>query len=89
MSFIRYFISSPGTKMDDQEGTTERSLPRKDGHPVRSEVHLALSWMQLLIAFIITLAAVVGGFGSGINDGFDFGCKQSWWAHGCPKTDKP
>jgi hypothetical protein len=62
-------------KMNDQETGDEKGV---------HHVHLALSWVQLVFAFMISLAALVGGLGSGVNDGFDFGCKQGWWMKGCP-----
>jgi hypothetical protein len=86
---------SEGTTMDDQEDLENEArirlgkdgFLRMDGRPVKTEHHLALSWIQLVIAFMIALATLVSGLGSGVNDGFDFGCKQRWWTHGCPKAD--
>ena len=54
-----------------------------DGNPVQFHKRLQLSTLQVVWALVIGLAAVIGGVGSGINDGFEFGCKRGWWKNGC------
>jgi hypothetical protein len=41
----------------------------------KAEIHIALPWGQVIFAFMIPLAALVEGLGSGLNQGRDFVCK--------------
>jgi hypothetical protein len=56
-----------------------------DGKPVEIRRRLKLSRIQIAGAFVVGLAAIVGGLGTGLNEGFDFGCKLHWWTEGCSK----
>ena len=57
-----------------------------DGKPVEIKRRLKLSWLQFFAAAIVGLATVVGGIGTGLSEGFDFGCKMHWWTQGCPSN---
>jgi hypothetical protein len=56
-----------------------------DGKPVEVQRRLRFSRMQTIGAVLVGLAAIIGGVGTGINEGFDFGCKVHWWAQGCSR----
>lgn len=54
-----------------------------DGRPIKVSKKLELTSLQRIYALALGVAAIVGGLGSGINDGFEFGCRQGWWSGGC------
>ena len=54
-----------------------------DGKPVEVQRRLKFSRLQIAGAAIVGLATLVGGIGTGMNEGFNFGCKVHWWANGC------
>jgi hypothetical protein len=56
-----------------------------DGKPVEVHRRLKLSGFQVVGAVVVGLAAMIGGLGTGFNEGFDFGCKLGWWTQGCAK----
>jgi hypothetical protein len=57
-----------------------------DGKRVEIQQRLKLSCLQTAFALVVGLAAIIGGFGTGLNEGFDLGCKRAWWTQGCPKN---
>ena len=56
-----------------------------DGKPIEIQRRLKFSRMQIIGAVIVGLATLIGGVGTGINEGFDFGCKVHWWDAGCSR----
>ncbi len=56
-----------------------------DGKPVEVQRRLKFSRLQTIGAVLVGLAAIVGGVGTGLNEGFDFGCKVHRWAQGCSR----
>lgn len=56
-----------------------------DGKPVEVQRRLRFSRLQTVGALIVGLAAVVGGIGTGLNEGFDLGCKLHLWTQPCLK----
>jgi hypothetical protein len=56
-----------------------------DGKPVEIRRRLKLSRLQIAGAFVVGLVAIIGGLGTGLNEGYDFGCKRVWWTQGCSK----
>ena len=56
-----------------------------DGRPVLTERRFRLSLLQTIGAVLVGLATIIGGVGTGLDEGFDFGCKLHWWSSVCPK----
>jgi hypothetical protein len=54
-----------------------------DGKPLEIKRRLKLSNLQLIGALVVGLATFIGGAGTRLNEGFDFGCKVHWWTDGC------
>lgn len=59
-----------------------------DGKPLQVRRTLDLKPLQAVFASVVGIAAIIGGLGSGLNDGFEFACKQGWWTqHTCVGED--
>ncbi len=56
-----------------------------DGKPVQVQQRLRFSRAQTVGAIVVGLAAIIGGVGTGLNEGFDFGCKVHLWAKWCSR----
>lgn len=56
-----------------------------DGKPIEIQRRLKFSRLQIVGAVIIGVATLIGGVGTGLNEGFDFGCKVHWWTQVCPR----
>jgi hypothetical protein len=54
-----------------------------DGKPIEIQRRLKFSRLQIAGAVIVGLATLIGGVGTGINEGFDFGCKVHWLTTVC------
>lgn len=66
-------------------GIDEKNRLYWDGRPVEIQRRLKLSRLQIAGALIVGVATLIGGVGTGVNEGFDFGCKVRWWTQGCPR----
>jgi hypothetical protein len=54
-----------------------------DGGRIEVKHRFKLTTPQTAWAVIIGLATLIGRVGTGINEGFDFGCKVRFWSEGC------
>jgi len=56
-------------------GIDERHQLYWDGKPIEILRPLKFSRLQLIAAIIVGTATIIGGIGTGIDEGYDFGCK--------------
>jgi hypothetical protein len=66
-------------------GIDEKNQLYWDGKPIEIQRRLKFSRLQIIGAVLVGLATLIGGVGTGVNEGFDFGCKVHWWTQACPR----
>lgn len=66
-------------------GIDEKHRLYWDGKPIEIERRLKFSRLQLVAAIVVGLATIVGGVGTGLDEGLDFGCKLHFWTQGCSR----
>ena len=64
-------------------GIDEKNRLYWDGQPLEIRQRLKFSRLQIAGAVIVGLATLIGGVGTGLNEGLDFACKLHWLGTGC------
>jgi hypothetical protein len=66
-------------------GIDEKNQLYWDGKPIEIQRRLKFSRLQIVGALVVGIATLISGMGTGLNEGFDFGCKVHWWTQGCAR----